>query len=294
MLSSRASKIMALSAGAGVFAGPLVFVAPAAFAATDCGTGTEVSAGICEQAFTTAGAFTFNAPSGVAKVSAIVVGAGGGAAGYSGTGAYGGGGGDVVFIDAADASSAIAVTVGAGGASAGTESDDAQAGGDSTFLSTTAAGGSGATFFGGGDSGNDNGGNTLPGFVGAGGGAGGTTTDCVAGPGLAASAVASGSSLFPVTAGEAVFGAGGSCSDVSIGSFTGTAGSGGSVSGDFAAPTAEAGEDGAVIVRWAAALPDTGLNVQPWMIGTGVALAAAGAVFASGMLRTRRRGRHSA
>jgi hypothetical protein len=106
--------------------------------------------------------------------------------------------------------------------------------------------------------------------------------------------VASGSSLFPVTAGEAVFGAGGSCSDVSIGSFTGTAGSGGSVSGDFAAPTAEAGEDGAVIVRWAASLPDTGLNVQPWMIGTGVALAAAGAVFASGMLRTRRRGRHSA
>jgi hypothetical protein len=105
--------------------------------------------------------------------------------------------------------------------------------------------------------------------------------------------VASGSSLFPVTAGEAVFGAGGSCSAVIL-SFTGTAGSGGSVSGDFGAPTAEAGEDGAVIVRWAASLPDTGLNVQPWMIGTGVALAAAGAVFASGMLRTRRRGRHSA
>jgi hypothetical protein len=199
-----------------------------------------------------------------------------------------------VFIDSADASSAIPVTVGAGGAIAATGFDPAQDGGDSTFVSTTAAGGLGATFNTGGSSGNANSGTTLPGNIGAGGGAGGTATDCVAGPGLAASAVASGSSLFPVTAGEAVFGAGGSCSDVSIGSFTGTAGSGGSVSGDFSSATAEAGEDGAVIVRWAAALPDTGLNVQPWMIGTGVALAAAGAVFASGMLRTRRRGRHSA
>jgi hypothetical protein len=293
MLSSRASKIMALSAGAGVFAAPLVFVAPAAFAATDCGTGTEVSAGICEQAFTTAGAFTFDAPSGIAKVSAIVVGAGGGAGGYDTAGAYGGGGGDVVFIDSADASSAIAVTVGAGGAIA-VSPGAAQDGGDSTFGSTVATGGSGATFDGGGASGSGDAGFNIDIFLGSGGGAGGAATDCVGGAGLTGSASAPGSALFPVTAGEAVFGAGGSCSDVAIGSFTGTAGSGGSVSGDFAAPTAEAGEDGAVIVRWAASLPDTGLNVQPWMIGTGVALAAAGAVFASGMLRTRRRGRHSA
>jgi hypothetical protein len=200
-----------------------------------------------------------------------------------------------VFIDSADALSAIAVTVGAGGVIAAPGFNPAQDGGESTFGSTAASGGSGADFFGGGASGNGNAG-YIPTSenLGAGGGAGGTTTDCVAGPGLAALAVASGSSLFPVTAGEAVFGAGGSCSEVGVGSFTGTAGSGGSVSGDLGSATAEAGEDGAVIVRWAAALPDTGLNVQPWMIGTGVALAAAGAVFASGMLRTRRRGRHSA
>jgi hypothetical protein len=41
------------------------------------------------------------------------------------------------------------------------------------------------------------------------------------------------------------------------------------------------------------ALPDTGIHVEPWMIGAGLGLAAAGAVFASGMLRARRRGRHS-
>lgn len=42
------------------------------------------------------------------------------------------------------------------------------------------------------------------------------------------------------------------------------------------------------------ALPDTGIRDEPWMIGAGLGLAAAGAVFASGMLRARRRGRHSA
>jgi LPXTG-motif cell wall-anchored protein len=42
------------------------------------------------------------------------------------------------------------------------------------------------------------------------------------------------------------------------------------------------------------ALPNTGIRVEPWMIGAGLGLAAAGAVFASGMLRARRRGRHSA
>jgi hypothetical protein len=41
-------------------------------------------------------------------------------------------------------------------------------------------------------------------------------------------------------------------------------------------------------------LPDTGIHVEPWMIAAGLGLAAAGAVFASGMLRARRRGRHSA
>jgi len=294
MLSSRASKIMALSAGAGVFAAPLAFAAPAAFAASDCGNGTEVSAGICEQSFTTAGDFTFTAPSGVAKVSAIVVGAGGGGASYGNEGAYGGGGGEVLFVDSVDASATLSGTIGAGGSIPATFADDAQAGGDSTFGSATAAGGSGATFFTGGSSGDDNEGFKVSDYVGSGGGAGGAAADCEGGVGLTGSDVSSGSTLFPVLLGEAVYGAGGSCSGVSVGSFTGTAGSGGSVSGDFGSAIAEAGEDGSVIVRWATSLPDTGLSVQPWMIGTGVALAAAGAVFASGMLRTRRRGRHSA
>jgi LPXTG-motif cell wall-anchored protein len=66
------------------------------------------------------------------------------------------------------------------------------------------------------------------------------------------------------------------------------------VSGNLGAADAFDGEDGSVIVRWAVSLPDTGMNVQPWMIGAGIATVAAGALFASGVLRTRRQGRHSA
>ncbi len=292
MTTSRAAKIFAISAGAGVLAAPLAFASTAAFAAADCGTGTEVSAGICEQAFTTAGDSTFTAPSGVTKVSAIIVGAGGGASAYGSDGAYGGGGGEVVFVDSVDASSPVELTVGEGG---GISADfgDASAGGDSSFGSTVAVGGTGGTFTGGGTSGNGNEGSHVDPDLGAGGGAGDATTDCVSGAGLTASEVALGSSLFPATSGEAIFGAGGSCDAITLGSFTGTAGSGGSVSGDFGAATADVGEDGAVIIRWGA-LPDTGMSVQPWMIGAGVATVAAGALFASGVLRTRRQGRHSA
>ena len=67
-----------LLASAGVASAAMAMVPGVAFAATDCGTGTEVSSGICEKAYTTAGDYTFTAPSGVTKVSAILVGGGGG------------------------------------------------------------------------------------------------------------------------------------------------------------------------------------------------------------------------
>jgi hypothetical protein len=278
-----------LLASAGVASAAMAMVPGVALAATDCGTGTEVSTGICEKAFTTAGDYTFTAPSGVTKVSAIIVGAGGGAADFGGGGAYGGGGGEVVFVDSVDSSSTISATVGAGGAIAA-DPVPGVTGGDSSLGSTVASGGIGASFSQGGDSGSGEIGST-DGYHGAGGGAVGAAFECTGGEGVTASVVASGSALFPELIGEAVYGTGGSCTGLAPGAFTLTAGSGGSVSGDPV--VADAGEDGAVIVRWGA-LPDTGLNVQPWMIGTGVATVAAGAIFASGLLRTRRQGRHSA
>jgi hypothetical protein len=88
-------------------------------------------------------------------------------------------------------------------------------------------------------------------------------------------------------------GQGGSCSGITGASEAG-AGKGGDVFGEVPNVQAEAGTDGAVIFRWAAAsLPDTGVNMQPWVIGASVAAVLGGAVLASGALRVRRQGRHS-
>jgi hypothetical protein len=93
--------------------------------------------------------------------------------------------------------------------------------------------------------------------------------------------------------GEPVFGEGGSCSGVTLTSDAG-AGKGGDVFGEVPNVQAEAGADGAVIFRWAAAsLPDTGMNAQPWVIGASVAAVLGGAVLAAGAVRLRREGRHS-
>jgi hypothetical protein len=72
------------------------------------------------------------------------------------------------------------------------------------------------------------------------------------------------------------------------------AGKGGDVFGDVSNIQAEAGTDGAVILRWApSALPDTGLSAQPWVIGASVAGILGGAILAAGAVRLRREGRHS-
>jgi hypothetical protein len=292
MKSGRFTRNVALVSGAGLAVVPMAFAATPSLAAADCGEGTEVSAGICEKAYTTAGDYTFTVPASVSKMSAVLV--GGGQAGIAAPGllfAYGGGGGGVVFVDSVDISGPIAVTVGAAGVFGASLS------GDTTVGANTAGGGgiyvddildwtiSGSP-------------QNSPGWApplsgGSGGGAGGTPTDCAAGPGLTASEVAAGSSLFPAVLGEPVFGEGGSCSGVTVASQAG-AGKGGDVFGDVSNIQAEAGADGAVILRWAAAsLPDTGMNTQPWVIGASVAAVLGGAVLASGALRVRRQGRHS-
>jgi hypothetical protein len=90
--------------------------------------------------------------------------------------------------------------------------------------------------------------------------------------------------------GELELGQGGSCQGSTPPGAAGP-GKGGNAS---AGVVGEAGNDGAVILRWAAAsLPDTGINAQPWVIGASVAAVLGGAVLASGALRVRRSGRHS-
>ena len=121
---------------------------------------------------------------------------------------------------------------------------------------------------------------------------GANVSSCPGGPGLTASSISTNATLFPDLLGESEYGVGGSgIPDLAPGSVGAhAAGHGGDAT---TATSGDDGNDGAVIIRWGA-LPDTGMSVQPWMIGAGVATVAAGALFASGVLRTRRQGRHSA
>jgi len=292
---NRVTRNIALVSGAGLAAVPMAFAAAPSFAAADCGEGTEVSTGICEKAFTTAGDYTFTVPASVSKMSAVLVGGGMGGGileGGSGPmGAYAGSGGGVLFVDSVDISAPITLTVGAGGSNDPSEGED-------TVLGAAVAGGGHIDDDLGPVSGSPQ---EFAAFmvemgpplaVMSGGGAGGTPTSCAAGPGVTASSVAAGSSLFPVILGEPELGQGGSCSGVTFTSEAG-AGKGGDVYDELPDYEASVGSDGAVILRWTPGLPDTGMNVPPWVIGASVAAVLGGAVLASGALRVRRQGHHS-
>lgn len=295
MTFTRVTRNIALVSGAGLAIAPMAFAAAPSFAATDCGEGTEVATGICEKAFTAAGDYTFAVPSSVSKMSAVLVGGGEGggilADGGGPFGAYAGSGGGVLFVDSVSLSGPIAITVGAGG------DTDFSDGGDTTVGSDLAGGGKYDNVLGP-VSGYPQ---QFPAFevetgpplsMYSGAGAGGTPSDCSSGPGLTASAAATGSSLFPAVAGEPSYGVGGSCSGVVLTGIA-AAGRGGDVYSDGPNLASDAGVDGAVILRWTPDLPDTGLSVQPWVIGASVAAVLGGAVLASGALRVRRQGRHS-
>jgi hypothetical protein len=294
MTFNRLTRNIALVSGAGLAVVPMAFAATPSLAAADCGEGTEVATGICEKAYTTAGDYTFAVPASVAKMSAVLVGGGqGGAVQGFGPGEfflYAGSGGGVLFVDSVDLSAPIALTVGAAGPA------DFSPAGD-TIVGSNVAGGAGVY-----DSGPQSGlPQEFPAFeavdgplvyVISGAGAGGTPSSCAGGPGVTASSVAAGSSLFPVILGEPELGQGGSCSGVTLTSEAG-AGKGGDVYDELPDYEASVGSDGAVILRWASGLPDTGLSVSPWVIGASVAAVLGGAVLASGALRVRRQGRHS-
>lgn len=307
-LSAGAVTTLAVTA----VATPLTLLAAPAQAAMACAESTPVAtlvgADICEVIMTTDG--TFVAPSGVTKIQALVVGGGGGSAnndpqygGYS----YGGGGAEVVLVSSVSSGSHT-VVVGAGGLAS--TNQNATNGGTTSLDTTDALGGGGAYNNGpsgvspvGASNGVSNyysdavdcGDGITAHAYGEGAGAGGIAMlDAQEGaPGVAASGLAGAdAALWPALLGETEYAPGGAACVTNV--TPDVAGAGGSADGDVASD----GHDGAVIFRWAAyevpELPDTGFSVPAWLWGAGVAVAAAGGLLTSGLLRTRRNGRHSA
>lgn len=288
-MSKKLAATGALVAGSGLVATTFALVPTAAFAAADCGIGTEVSDGLCEVVYDVAGSYTFDVPAGVSKIAAILVGAGGGSLYDSFSNAYGGGGGDVIFVDSLPTSGSYAITVGAGGLAVSGGQVDPNAAGDgedTTLDSSVASGGLGAWidlnsagYWGGGDSGNGNAGSAST-STGAGGGAGESAPDCntganptscPGGAGVTASTVAAGSELFPSLLGESEYGIGGTgLAEVAPGSVTDyPAGHGGDA---LSSTSGDDGNDGTVVIRWKAALPDTGMSTQNMTLVAGGAL----------------------
>jgi LPXTG-motif cell wall-anchored protein len=121
--------------------------ASSAMAAGTCGAGaTLISGDICQVKFTS-GSHTFTPPAGIAKLDALIVGAGGASNVSDSTVAYGGGGGDVKLV-ALDTTGAVTVAVGTPGVdsspySTANDSSVAQSG-----TTTTAQGGRNANNYG--------------------------------------------------------------------------------------------------------------------------------------------------
>ena len=255
---------VAAFAGLGLIATPLAALGNPAFASTaDCTavdpSATEVLPDICEIQYLETGEYTFTAPAGVTKLSAVIVGGGGARETISGN--YAGGGGAVVYVSQVDASAPVDVVVGIGAQS----SSDA-AGGASSVNDDVAAGGftgSSADAHGG-DSGNGNAGGNVD-AEGGGGGAGAAGSGSNGGIGLQASAVANDSVMWPAVDGEPYYGSGGDVQPMVAGYGEAGWGADGSGQRDY-------GMDGLVILRWTTkgALPATGFDA-----GTFAAFAAA-------------------
>jgi hypothetical protein len=269
--------------GLSLIVAPLALVGQSAFATATCQTTTPaatlVAPGVCGVEFTEAGDYTFNAPSGITKLHAVVVAGGASAQDYFGI--YGGGGGDVQFFDVVDFDQPIDLTVGAGG-------QWSSANGDDSILNGDIVPGGWMT-----NSGNNNSEacDMNSEFFCAGGGAGGDAPSRVdGGAGVLASDVAGNSDLFPEIDGEPEFGAGGDAildGSSTIEDTPNIPGHGGNA---FSQSTGGDGIDGAVYLRWPApadSLASTGFDVT-----SGIAAAGAVTAGAAILVATRRR-RHN-
>lgn len=224
-------------------------------------TAVLVADDVCEVRFTASG--TFTPPSGITKLSAVLIGAGAGAI-YFNDGlqlAYAGNGGEILYIDSVTLGADLNISVGAGGLSAG-----GSGGGDTSLDGDTAAGG----LAGGGTADCIDAGWEMKPGDGAGSVSSGEPDACIPGEGLALSDIPSVDPvLWPAAAdGGEIYSAGGSANLDSDPAVTSPfAGSGAPVN---TAGAATAGADGLVILRFAPAPPAP----------TGPSLAATGSEFA--------------
>lgn len=258
--------------GVGLMATPLLAVGSPAFAAgcqTTDPAATEVLPGVCEVQFAEGGTYSFTAPSGVAKMTAVLVGAGGGAVNVNAL--YAGGGGEVIYVSSVDVSAPLSIVVGAG-----VDESTPQAGSSSVNGDVARGGHSGTydangnPYEGGGASGNGNSGWVDQGGA-PGGGAGGAGTSLAApGPGITASEVANDSDMWPALGGEPAYGPGGPLGSPVPGT---PAGAGAPSEGDF-------GNDGLVILRWTSSNADSGSLANTGLTSWNIVL---GAMFAIGL-----------
>lgn len=279
-------------AGAGTGGLLVAGAAPAEAFTGDCSGATPaatlVADGVCEVRFTGPGSFSFTAPSGITKLSAVLVAAGGGAFHSTQNGqAYAGSGGGVIYIDSVPAAGTVAGVVGAGGAAAQSTADTATVGGDTSIApasgpSTSVVGGrvgydafstaacNGTFTFGYGYGARTD---PLP------------TPDCTAGVGYALSDLALDPALFPAASLETDrYGDGGIPTDAGPVAVSAIAGNGGAVNDLIAA----AGSPGLVIFRFAPAprLAATGSPVSAAVPALSAAMIAAGGLLLA--LRRRR------
>ena len=288
-------KILAAGSVALMGAGSLLGASAAqAYTEADCGAQPDsaltslVGDDICQVTYYIPGEFTWDVPSGVDQIAAIVI--GGGAGSSAGVVGYGGGAGEVEFYNnvVLQGEDSVSVTVGSGGDSAvGGWGDD----GEDSVLSdagntVVASGGHGD-----GTSGSGYSSTTAAGRADTyGGGAKNGATDQGPGEGFLTSETgfAPASDLFPENVDSMVLGQGGSGVSVPT---EGGYGWGGSSNGTS---DLEDGYDGAVIFRWfipeAASTPlaSTGVDAAP------MGIAAAGMLVAGGVgLAIARRARRS-
>ncbi len=139
---------------------------------SDYSTGTSFTTGAAagQQAYTSAGTFSWTAPAGVSSVCVVVVGAGG--SGRKDHDSCGGGGGALAYKNNITVSPGSSYTVGVGSPGASrTSAQDGQDGGDSYFINTN------ILYAQGGRKGTQNSTANTSGKVGDGGGEGGGSTD---------------------------------------------------------------------------------------------------------------------
>jgi hypothetical protein len=308
MVSSTVSRGAAATGALGL-AGVSIFGASTASAApADCAYpgSTEVVAGVCQVVITADGVYTF--PSTLTKVSAVVVGAGGG--GYLqvlGAGPYGGGGGEVLYVDSVALDTPITVDIGDGG-TAGSDDTVATDGDDTTFGAVTARGGlapvpsdpqdpAGSTYDSTAASGNGN--EALLSGGGAAGDAGNPGNYDV-GPGYLLSAIPGvNAALFPASAdGGVEYGRGGTAlstdSATSITPPVPHSGTGGSAYQNYEVDAGDSadGDDGVVILRYAAAPELAATGTDPagaLLLGGATAVLGAGMIAGSAAARRCRR-----